>query len=208
MAFTRKFLTALGIEDEKVDEIINAHTDVTNSLKEERDKFKAQAEQSQVAEEKLEAVQKELDELKNGSDPYEAKFNELKGEYDKFKADVEAKELTAKKADAFRDLLRGAGIADKRVETIVKASPEAIDKLEFADDGKVKDEKDLTDKLKTEWADFIVQTETKGSNTATPPTNTGGGMSKEEIMAIKDGNARRKAIADNIALFDHTQTKE
>ena len=37
MSLTRKFLSALGIEDDKVDEIISAHTDTVNALKEQRD---------------------------------------------------------------------------------------------------------------------------------------------------------------------------
>ena len=44
MAFTRKFLSALGIEADKVDQIIDAHTEVTDALKSERDKYKADAE--------------------------------------------------------------------------------------------------------------------------------------------------------------------
>jgi hypothetical protein len=43
MALTRKFLAAMGIEAEKVDEIIAAHTETVNALKEERDTAKAQA---------------------------------------------------------------------------------------------------------------------------------------------------------------------
>ncbi len=35
MALTRKFLAALGIEDDKVDEIIQAHTETVNGLKDE-----------------------------------------------------------------------------------------------------------------------------------------------------------------------------
>ena len=37
MSFTRRFLSALGIEAEKIDEIINAHIEVVDGLKEERD---------------------------------------------------------------------------------------------------------------------------------------------------------------------------
>ena len=62
MALTRKFLSALGIEADKVDEIISAHTETVEALKNERDTFKADAE-------KLTGVQKELDDLKNGSTP-------------------------------------------------------------------------------------------------------------------------------------------
>ena len=36
MALTRKFLSALGIEEAKIDEIISAHADTVNALKEQR----------------------------------------------------------------------------------------------------------------------------------------------------------------------------
>ena len=36
MALTRKFLKALGIEDDKVDEIITAHSDTVNALEDGR----------------------------------------------------------------------------------------------------------------------------------------------------------------------------
>ena len=44
MALTRKFLSALGIEEDKVDEIIKAHTETVDALKEQRDELKADAE--------------------------------------------------------------------------------------------------------------------------------------------------------------------
>ena len=57
MALTRKFLSALGIEEAKIDEIISAHADTVNALKEQRDGYKADAD-------KLPTVQRELDDLK------------------------------------------------------------------------------------------------------------------------------------------------
>ena len=58
MAVTRKLLKALGIEDEKADQILEAHTETVNEIREERDRYKADAEQ-------LPGVQKELAELKD-----------------------------------------------------------------------------------------------------------------------------------------------
>ena len=57
MAVTRKLLKALGIEDEKADQILEAHTETVNEIREERDRYKADAEQ-------LPGVQQELAELK------------------------------------------------------------------------------------------------------------------------------------------------
>ena len=116
MALTRKFLAALGIEGDKVDEIINAHTDVTDALKEERDRYKADAE-------KLPAVEDELNAFKEkaaGEDPYKEKFEKLQAEYDSFKADVEAKATTAQKEKAFRQALIDIGIPEKRIDSVMR----------------------------------------------------------------------------------------
>ena len=44
MSLTRKMLKAMGIEEDKIEQIIEAHTDVTDSLKADRDKYKEDAE--------------------------------------------------------------------------------------------------------------------------------------------------------------------
>ena len=44
MALTRKMLKAMGIEDEKIDQIIEAHSETVDALKEQRDQYKADAE--------------------------------------------------------------------------------------------------------------------------------------------------------------------
>ncbi|MEE6208498.1 MAG: hypothetical protein VZR95_10630, partial [Alphaproteobacteria bacterium] len=54
MALTRKFLTALGIEADKIDEIINAHSETVEALKSEIDTYKGKAEQLDKAQADLE----------------------------------------------------------------------------------------------------------------------------------------------------------
>ena len=95
MALTRKMLKAMGIEDEKIDQIIEEHAETVNALKQQRDQYKVDAE-------KLPGVQKELDELKDaaekdGENPYKAKYEELQQQFDDYKADVTAKETKAQK---------------------------------------------------------------------------------------------------------------
>ena len=85
MAFTRKMLKAMGIEDEKIDQIIDAHSETVDALKADRDTYKEDAA-------KLAAVQKELDELKaKGDDGYKAKYEAEKAAHDALKADMAAK---------------------------------------------------------------------------------------------------------------------
>lgn len=196
MALTRKFLSALGIEADKVDEIIAAHTEVTDSLKEERDKFKADAEA-------LPAVQQELAELKeqaSGDNPFKDQLEALQKEYDDFKAQVETEKTTAKKEAAFKAMLHEIGISDKRIDSVIKVSD--INGIELDENGAIKDGDAMKESLKTEWSDFITTTKTEGAPSANPPTNTGKNtMTKEQIRAIPDATARQKAMLENPSLF-------
>lgn len=197
MAFTRKMLKAMGIEDEKIDQIIDAHSETVDALKADRDAYKEDAE-------KLAAVQKELDALKaKGDDGYKAKYEAEKAAHDALKADIAAKETKKAKTDAYRELLKGANIDEKRIATILRAEAPTIDKIELDADGKIKNAEQYTESIKSDWADFIVTQSAKGTNTATPPANGGAATTKtkEDILKIKDAGERQKAIAENPTLF-------
>ena len=197
MAFTRKMLKAMGIEDEKIDQIIDAHSETVDALKADRDAYKEDAA-------KLAAVQKELDELKaKGDDGYKAKYEAEKAAHDALKADIAAKETKKAKTDAYRELLKGANIDEKRIATILRAEAPTIDKIELDADGKIKNAEQYTESIKSDWADFVVTQSAKGTNTATPPANGGAASTKtkEDIMKIKDAGERQKAIAENPTLF-------
>lgn len=181
MALTRKFLAALGIEPDKVDEIIDAHTETVNALKKERDDFKADAE-------KLPGVQQELDDLKKQkpAEDYKKKYDDLKTEYDGYKADIAAKETSAKKQAAYRKLLEKAGVSKKRIDSVIRVSD--VDGIELDDSGNVKDSDTKVEDLKKEWSDFIVKEGTHGAKTPTPPKGSGDdgeGKSRAALVAAK-----------------------
>ena len=201
MAFTRKFLSAMGIEADKVDEIINAHVEVVDGLKEERDNFKKDAEKLADVEKELNKAKEKLAKNGEGETVSKEDYDKLKQEYDDYKADIAAKNTRTEKENAFRELLKSVGVSEKRFNAIIKVSD--IDGLELDKDGKIKDADERTNNIKTEWADFIETTTTKGAKTANPPANNGKGTgkTKEEIMAIKDGAMRRQAMVDNPHLF-------
>lgn len=194
MALTRKFLSALGIEADKVDEIIEAHTESVNALKEQRDAYKADAE-------KLPEVQKELDALKeSGGDSYEQRYKDLRKEYDDYKADVEARELKTRKQEAYKEILKDAGIGEKHMAKVLKYTDWENVKLDK--DGKIEAAKDHIKAVKDEWSELIVTEGTKGADTTHPPKGSGKAYgSREEIMKISDPGERQKAIAENHELF-------
>ena len=199
MALTRKFLSALSIEAEKIDQIIDAHTETIAGLKDELAKVKADAD-------KLPAVQKELDDLKaaaekDGKDPFKVKYEAIKEEFENFKRDAAAKETKASKTAAYKALLKEAGIADKRIDAVLKVSD--VDAVELDKDGKIKGASDLLKSVKEEWADFITSDSTKGADTPNPPANNGGApKSREEIYKtdehgrfVYDAAQRQAALA-------------
>lgn len=202
MALSRKFLKALGIEDEKIDQIIDAHSETVNALKDEMADYKAKADGADSTKKELDKLKAEIKEAeeKNGKDPYKVKYEAIKEDFENYKKDVEAKATKANKEKLYTELLKEAGVADKRIAAILRVSD--LDKIEVDADGKLKDSKELTKSIKEEWADFITKTESKGAETATPPGSTGGKtMTKDDIMKIKDASERQKAIAENHELF-------
>ena len=112
MAFTRNWLKTLGITEDQVSAIMEEHVAVVNGLKEDRDKYKAEAE-------KLPAVQKELDDLKSGED-YKAKYDQEHKDFEAYKQQVADNEVLAKKKAAYRKLLAEEKISEKRLDAVIR----------------------------------------------------------------------------------------
>ena len=186
MAFTRKFLSAMGIEADKVDEIINAHIEVVDGLKEERDNFKKDAEKLADVEKELNKAKEKI--AKNGDGETVAKedYDKLKQEYDDYKADITAKNTRTEKENAFRELLKSVGVSEKRFNAIIKVSD--IDGLELDKDGKISNTDQIAEGVKSKWARCIETTTVKGAKFENPPANSGNGVkSKEEIYKMENG---------------------
>lgn len=166
MALSRKSLKAMDIEEEKIDQIIEAHTETVNGLKDEIDKYKSDSA-------KLASVQKELNDLKeeatknDGENPWKVKYDAIKEEFDSYKTEQQKKATKSAKETAFMALLKEVGIADKRIAAVTRVSD--LDSIELTEDGHVQDADKLKDSLKEEWSDFITTETKKGAETDTPP---------------------------------------
>lgn len=163
MALTRKALKAMGIEDEKIDQIIEMHSETVSALKDEMDGYKDM-------QNKLDDITKERDALKtaadNNTNTNSDKDNEianLKAEIEKYKA---AETLTAKRT-AYAELLTAAGVDGKRHNAIIKLTD--FNSIELDEQGKIKDSDKLTESVKADYADFIVQSDVKEHKPNTPP---------------------------------------
>lgn len=195
MALTRRALKAMGIEEEKIDEIISMHTDTVDGLKADISRYKADAE-------KLPGVQKQLDELKAaGDDSYKEKYEKEHSAFETYKADVTAKEAKAAKEKAVRAYFEGKNITGANLELAMRGCGEEMAAIEL-DGDKIKDTKSLDALVAGTYKGLVSTSRTKGTDTSNPPGNTGAGtMTKEKIMEIKDRAERRAQIAAHMDLF-------
>ena len=210
-AKVREILSTAGVDAEHMTDAVNAiidgHVTSIEALREENGNLKADLKAANEKADKLPGVQKELDDLKKQNEE-DAKAREgkdydaLQKKFDDYKAEIIARDTKAAKEKAFRDILKDLNVSEKGVTLALKY--QNFDSIELEDDGKIKGASDLRKSLKEDWGDYIVKSETKGADTATPPGGNGGSKgykTKEEIMDIKDRAERQQAIADNPALF-------
>lgn len=168
MALTRKFLRALGIEDDKVEEIIGAHLETVNPLKDERDNLKEQAD-------KAAELQKQVDALtKQGSSTEDLakKYEDEHAAFEAYKAEVEAGKAESAKKSAYRKLLETAGIDPKRIDAVMRVSD--VSTIEVGEDGNIVDADKVAEQIKTDWSDFVISTGTVGQRVDTPPAKQQG----------------------------------
>ena len=196
MALTRNFLKALGLNEEQINSIVEAHTETISGIKDELKTAKAKAE-------KLNEVEKELNDLKAanaGSEDYKTKYEREHKDVENYKSEIMAKEAKATKETAVKAYFESKGITGKNLVIAMRGIKSDIDGIEL-DGDKIKDKTSLDDLVKGDYAGLVSTTKVKGVDTANPPTNTGGRMTKEQIFAIKDDTARQTAIAENHDLF-------
>ena len=194
MALTRKALKAMGLSDEQVDSIVEMHTDTTDALKEEIKKLKEDAD-------KLPDVQKELDSLKaKGDDGWKEKHDAVKKEFDDYKQEQTDKEVKAAKEKAARAYFESKNIEGANLNLAMRSSAAEISALEL-DGDKIKDSASLDALIGGDLAGLVTKGTNVRINMGGKLTNTRDSVSKEDIVAMKDGAARRKAMMENPELF-------
>lgn len=198
MALTRRLLKGMGLTDEQMDTIIEAHTDTVDGLKADLAKYKTDAEQ-------LPKVQRELDTLKAAGDGgYQEKYEKVKKDFDDYKAEVSTKETKAAKEKAVRAYYESKGITGKSLDIAIRGSGAEIDALEL-DGDKIKDTSALDELVKGTFSGLVSTTETRGAQTSNPPANNNSGaMTKADIYKKDDHGRyvmsaaeRQKALMEN-----------
>lgn len=193
MALTRKLLKSLGLEDEKIESIIEAHGETVEGLKQKLEK--AEAEAAKVA---------ELTTQLNNANEKLAKSGEaakVQADFDAYKEEIAKEKATASKRAAADALLKEAGYARESVRGLILRTID-LDKWETDDKGGIKDADAFKQSIKADYADLVSTTQTTGTPPANPPTGGKITMTKAEIGKITDPVERRAAIAANLDQFN------
>lgn len=193
MALSRKMLSAMGIEEDKIEQIIQAHAESVNALKDKIEEYEDDAKQLPKVEKELTELKDKVKEMEGKDNPIQdkldklqKKYDDLKAEHDNYKADVESKETRKAKEAAYKAILKDAGIPEKHYEKILKYSP--VDDVELDQEGKATKADEILKSIKTEWGDHIETQSQQGTTTSTPPANNGGGnvgISRAKQLAQK-----------------------
>lgn len=198
MALTRKLLKGMGLTDEQVDTIIEAHGDTVDGLKKDIQRYKDDAE-------KLPGVQKELDDLKKDGGDYKAKYDKEHKDFQEYKDGITKKEAAAAKEKAARAYFESKGIPAKSMGLVIRGAKNEIEGLEL-DGEKIKDAKALDDLLSGDYKGLIGRTKKTGTETETPPDASDGAKTRAEIYKKDDKGRyilsaaeRQKALAESMA---------
>ena len=201
-----------------IDSIIKKYTSEDGSIPSEAVAKLAQAVSSSVGREfvEKERYSKKLEEIEalktekqtaedsaTTAEKWKTKYHALKDDFETYKGEQTKKETRSVKEKAYRDLLKQAGVSEKRLDAVLRVSD--VDGVELDENGAIKDADKLTTSIKSEWADFIQTTTTQGASTATPPANGGGAaMTKADLYKkdehgryVMSASERQKALMEN-----------
>ena len=200
MAITVKYLEDLGVEKEVAEKIFAERSKEIEADKAKREKLETELKEKK---ESLDNLSKEFEDLKSSN----ASAEEYKTKYEALVADNEAK---AKQAEADRILAEKTENINKRFEAVVgekKFSHNAIkadylkkfgEAIELEENKSLSDEQVFHNLIKDDKNAFEGVTAVKLAGGR--PSGTSG-KTRDEIMAIKDGNTRRAEMLANAHLF-------
>ena len=116
MSITRKALVAMGIENEKAEQLLDMHLETVNGLKEVITSLKTENERIPTLSDEL----KQLKALKEQSDDYKVKYESEKSEFENFKKKLEIEKTDEAKKKAKRDLLEKNNIRNDKIDLIMR----------------------------------------------------------------------------------------
>ena len=202
-----ELLKSQGCSDEQVTNILTGMKDnkIYTASEENLDvrygKLKTEHEAMMKKDGESQKLIEELQEATKGNEGIQSKITEYQGIIEQQKAEIEK----AKKESALKIGLLSAGAkADDIDYLLFKMGHDSEFKMELDDNGEIKGLSDKVKDLKVQYPQQFEQSSQKKieEKKLNDQSNGGGtGMTKAEIMGIKDSAKRQQAIKENYELF-------
>lgn len=158
--------------DEIENRIIAAHLAVVDPLKDDLQRYKADAE-------KLATVQQELEDLKASGGNWETKYNEEHAAFEQYKAEAAAAVETEKVKAEYRKLLQEMGINEKRFDAIMRLTD--FSTMKRGTDGQLENADKIKESIKSDWADYIPENHEGGADVDNPPAGNPASFDKMSL---------------------------
>ncbi len=153
MSLTRAYLKGLGLDDEKVNAIIDAHSETVTALKNKYTELETQFASAKESADKLPEIQKELESLKK--EDYKSRYETEKAAHDQLKATVESGRVRAAKEKAVRAWYEKNNIRDAGLAIAMRGT--RLDELELNEDGSLRDAAPLERLLEGDFKPLVTQ---------------------------------------------------
>ena len=128
MSVTRSFLKSLGLNDDQVSAVIDAHSDTVSGLQSKYTDLESKYNAAKETADRLPSVQKELDDLRK---------EDYKGKYDNLFASVEKGKARAAKETAVKAYYEGKNIRGQNLTIAMRGTD--LDALQLDDSGNLAD---------------------------------------------------------------------
>ena len=158
MSLTRSYLKSLGLDEDKVSSVIEAHSETVTALNRKYSELEAKF--SDLTEryngvketaDKLPSLQSELDALKK--EDYRTKYESEKSAHDALRESVARKEARAARETAVRAYYIGKSIRGDNLTIAMRGTP--LDDITLAEDGTIADTKPLDDLVAGDFKPLI-----------------------------------------------------
>lgn len=200
MALTRKLLKGMGLTDEQMDSIIDAHVETVESLKNRISELETANGEVETLRKDNKALNDKVDALtKNGAD-----VAKVQADFDAYKEQIENEKANSAKEKAVRNLLKTNGVQRDAFLDLLMGKID-LSKVEMDGDN-VKDADSFVKRYKDQYGDCFGTVSNNGVDTSNPPSagrKGNGGKTREEIMKIEDYDERLKAIKENMDAFGY-----
>ena len=154
MSLTRSFLKSLGLDEEKISSVIEAHGETVAALNQRYSELEARYRDAKQGADRLPELQRELEALKK--EDFRAKYESEKSAHDALKESLARREARAACEKAVRAYYLGKSIRGDNLAIAMRGTP--LDDIRLSEDGTIADTAPLDALVKGDFKPLI-QTE-------------------------------------------------